>query len=64
MTSEDNPPRQSFLEAFNQGEAAVAELIGAEKAREIFARQKAVADCRRRAQSNAELLNRRIGRKS
>jgi hypothetical protein len=46
--------------AFNKGEHAVAELIGAKKAREMFAAQEEVAACRRRAQNNPDLLNMRL----
>lgn len=54
--------RPSFLRvavAFSKGEKALAELIGPEKAREAFAEQEAVADCRRRAACNRDMLDRR-----
>lgn len=46
--------------AFNEGEAAVAKLIGAKKAREMFAAQEEVAACRRRAATNRDLLDMRL----
>lgn len=46
--------------AFNKGERAVAKLIGAKKAREIFQAQHEVAECRRRAARNPKLLNMRL----
>lgn len=49
-----------LIVAFNKGEAAVAAIIGPKKAREAFAKQEAVAACRRRASTNRRLLDMRL----
>lgn len=54
-------PRKDTLVAFNEGEHALAELIGAKSAREIFARQERIAACRRRAGSNPHRHDVRVG---
>lgn len=49
-----------LIVAFNKGEAAVAAIVGPEKAREAFAKQEAVAACRRRAATNRDILDMRL----